>query len=187
MSAPIKSYFLTPSHICTYTHSLSLTLSLSLSLSHTHTHTHTHTPAPSTPPASLTSSNVVPRSLTIQWGMVPCIHQNEDITGYSVLYGVQDNEIKQAVMISGSNNQTTTVNGLEPDTTYLVQVAGVNAQGVGDYHNLTVSTPQSGFDTYTRVRKTYTTHKQAHKVFSVTFIENSYHSSQQLCISTLAA
>ena len=99
--------------------------------------------------------------------MVPCIHQNGDITGYSVLHGVQESESNEAVMISGSDNQTTTVNELEPGTTYLLQVAGVNAQGVGDYRNVTLSTPQSGFDAHTcKCATTYTTHKQPHSFFS---------------------
>ena len=61
-------------------------------------------------------------------------------------YGVQGNEHRETVVVP-SSDQATTLTELEPDTTYLVQVAGVNAQGVGDYRNLTVTTPQSGFDT----------------------------------------
>ena len=108
--------------------------------------------------------------------MVPCIHQNGDITGYSVLYGVQESKNNEAVMISGSDNQTTTLNGLEPDTTYLVQVAGVNAHGVGDSCNLTLSTLQSWFDTHTNMQP-HTQHTNSHTVSSVTFTENSTHSS----------
>ena len=144
------------SHSTPHLHICTLTLSSVLFLS--------HTPAPSAPPASLSSSNVVPKSFTIQWGKVLCIHQNGDITGYSVLYGMKENETKQSVMIFGSDNQTTTLNGLDPDTAYLVQVAGINAQGVGDYCNLTVFTPQSGFDAHTRVRK-HTQHTNRHTEF----------------------
>ena len=110
-------------------------------------------PAPSAPPVSVTSSNVAPNSFSIQWQTVPCVHQNGDITGYSVQYGVQGKEGVENTMIAGSDNLTITLNRLEPETTYLVQVAGVNAQGVGDYRNLTVSTPQSGFDAATNTHK----------------------------------
>ena len=102
--------------------------------------------APSGPPVSVTSSNVVPNSFSIQWQTVHCVHQNGDITSYSVQYGIQGNEHTETVVVP-SSDQATTLTGLEPDTIYLVQVAGVNAQGVGDYRNLTVTTPQSGFDT----------------------------------------
>ena len=37
----------------------------------------------------------------------------------------------------------TNLTGLVPDTSYLVQVAGVNRQGVGEYGEITVTTPES--------------------------------------------
>ena len=91
-------------------------------------------------------TDITSTTTTVQWEPVPCVSQNGDITGYSVQYGVQGNEHTETVVVP-SSDQATTLTGLEPETTYLVQVAGVNAQGVGDYHNLTASTPQSGFDT----------------------------------------
>ena len=49
----------------------------------------------------------------------------------------------QSVSITGSDVLTTNFSGLVSDTSYLVQVAGVNDQGIGVYLNLTVTTPQS--------------------------------------------
>ena len=45
--------------------------------------------------------------------------------------------------ITGPDVLTTDISGLVSDTSYLVQVAGVNDQGAGVYLNLTVTTPQS--------------------------------------------
>ena len=98
-------------------------------------------PAPTAPPASLTSFKVTPKSFSIQWERVSCIHTNGEITGYSVL--VQGNGSIQSVNITGSDVLTTDISGLVSDTSYLVQVAGVNDQGIGVYLNLTVTTPQS--------------------------------------------
>ena len=98
-------------------------------------------PAPIAPPASLTSFKVTPKSFSIQWERVPCIHTNGEITGYSVL--VQGNGGIQSVDITGSDVLTTDISGLVSDTSYLVQVAGVNDQGIGVYLNFTVTTPQS--------------------------------------------
>ena len=75
--------------------------------------------------------------------MVPCMHQNGDITGYLVQYGILGNGNMETKMITGSDNQTTSLNGLMSDMDYLVQVAGVNGEGVGEFRNITVTTPRS--------------------------------------------
>ena len=105
-----------------------------------------HYAVPSAPPTTVTSSDVAPNSSSVQWQTVPCIHQNGDITGYLVRYGVLESEHMEMLLIPGSDVLTTTLHGLQPDTEYLVQVAGVSAQGVGSYRNLTVTTVQSQFD-----------------------------------------
>ena len=45
--------------------------------------------------------------------------------------------------ISGSDVLKTTITELASDTRYMVQVTGVNGQGIGVYRDLTVDTPQS--------------------------------------------
>ena len=97
-------------------------------------------PVSSAPPAGLTAFNVVPTSFIVQWETVPCIQRNGDITGYSVRYGVLGNGgMETLTMVVLMTNLT----GLVPDTSYLVQVAGVNRQGVGEYGEITVTTPES--------------------------------------------
>ena len=98
-------------------------------------------PAPTARPASLTPSDITPNSFTIQWGRVPCLYHNGDITGYRVL--VQGNGSMRSMDISGSDVLNTNITELASDTRYMVQVAGVNGQGIGVYRDLTVDTPQS--------------------------------------------
>ena len=59
-------------------------------------------------------------------------------------------------MITSSDNQTTSVDGLMSNKNYLVQVAGVNRVGVGVYRNITVTTPQCESHTHTHTYGHYT-------------------------------
>ena len=97
----------------------------------------------SAPPAGLTAFNVVPTSFSVQWENVPCIQRNGDITGYSVQYGVLGNGGMETLTMVVPDVLMTNLTGLVPDTSYLVQVAGVNGQGVGVYGEITVTTPLS--------------------------------------------
>ena len=93
-----------------------MVISLSLSLS-----------APSVPPSNVTVTGVTSTTITVQWGNVPCIHQNGDITGYSVRYG------SEAVNVTGdSSGGTYTIPGLLPSTNYPIQVAAMNSAGIGE-------------------------------------------------------
>ena len=98
---------------------------------------------PSAPPAGLTAFNVAPTSFSVQWENVPCIQRNGDITGYSVRYGVLGNGGMETLTMVVPDVLMTNLTGLAPDTSYLVQVAGVNGQGVGVYGEITVTTPLS--------------------------------------------
>ena len=67
-------------------------------------------------------------AITVQWGMVPCIDRNGEITGYSVRYS------------GGCSTQTmnvtereTTLQDLTSSTNYSIEVAAVNSAGVGVY------------------------------------------------------
>ena len=97
-------------------------------------------PAPSAAPTSVRESGVTSSTITVQWGAVDCIDRNGDITGYSVRYGVQGSGSTQIVIV---DIMTTAIMDLMPDTSYVVEVAGVNANGVGEYGSIVVTTPQS--------------------------------------------
>ena len=92
-------------------------------------------PAPSAPPSSVTVTGVTSSTINVQWGSVPCIHQNGDITGYLVQYEVMgsgNTQIKK--MVSGdSSGGMTTISGLAAATMYEYQVAAMTGAGTGQY------------------------------------------------------
>ena len=107
-------------------------------------------PAPTAPPSNVNVTSVTSTSITVQWGMVPCIHQNGDITGYSVRYGVMgtsegDKEVK---MVSGdSRGGMTTITGLEAGTVYEYEVEAQTVPGTGVYSSvMTTLTPGKQVD-----------------------------------------
>ena len=99
---------------------------------------------PSTPPPSVSRTNIVPTSFTIFWGQVECIHSSGNITGYVVQYGIHGDETTQTMNINSPDNRTIIISGLTPDTSYSVEVAAVNSIGTGQFSvPLRVDTPQS--------------------------------------------
>ena len=89
--------------------------------------------APSAPPSSVNATVQSSTSITVQWGSVPCIDRNGDITGYSVQYEVMGSGNTQTMSVDGADTTETTITGLTPSTTYSISVAGVNDQLIGMY------------------------------------------------------
>ena len=87
-------------------------------------------PAPSATPTSVGVSEVTSSSITVQWGTVPCIDRNGDITGYSVQYG------SETMSVSVGNVTEATISDLTPSTTYNIQVAAVNDADTGPFSNI---------------------------------------------------
>ena len=70
-------------------------------------------------------------SITVQLEMVPCIHQNGDITGHLVKYtGGGRTRTKK-----NSSGRIIVISDLEPSTHYSIRVAAVNSAGTGLYSN----------------------------------------------------
>ena len=86
-------------------------------------------PAPSAAPTNVDVSVINSTAITVQWGAVPCIEQNRDITGYSVQYG------SQIQSVSGGSVTETTISNLTPSTTYNIEVAAVNDADTGPFSN----------------------------------------------------
>ena len=80
-------------------------------------------PAPSAPPTSVRASALNSTVIRVQWGPVPCIDQNGDITGYSVQYGEVGSGSTQTMPVSGGSVTEATIFGLMQSTTYSIQVA----------------------------------------------------------------
>ena len=85
-------------------------------------------PAPSAAPNSVRVSEVTSSSITVQWGTVPCIHRNGDITGYRIRASGEDDRI-----VVVDDVREATISGLTPSTEYTVSVAAVNSQNTGPY------------------------------------------------------
>ena len=86
--------------------------------------------APSAAPSSISTSST-PTTITVQWGMVPCIQRNGEITGYSVRYSGGGST--QTITVSGADTRQYTISGLTPSTDYTIEVAAVNSKGPGPY------------------------------------------------------
>ena len=99
--------------------------------------------APSAPPSSVTVTDVTSSTISVQWGSVPCIHQNGDITGYSVQYGVQGDSNTQKLSITGASITNAMITDLNASTNYSIQVATVNSKGTGVYSE-TITTQTEG-------------------------------------------
>ena len=94
-------------------------------------------PAPSAAPTNVDVSDVTSSSITVQWGTVPCIHRNGDITGYSVQYGVVGSESTQTMTVSGDFSGV--ISNLESSTNYSIKVAAMNNVGIGAYSNVVIA------------------------------------------------
>ena len=100
----------------------------------------THT-APSAAPTNVSVSVVSSTALNVQWGPVPCIEQNGDITGYTVRV-LESGEMERVEDVGDVNEVT--ISDLTPSTTYSIQVAAVNSEGTGPYSDLIIiDTPDS--------------------------------------------
>ena len=99
-------------------------------------------------------------SITVQWEMVPCIHRNGHITGYSVQYGEMGAEGTQTVSVSGESITEATITGLTASTTYSVGVAAVNDAGTG---------PLSSSQQITTLRNIHNTCKNIYLFSSYSF------------------
>ena len=99
-------------------------------------------PAPSATPAIGMTFSDSSSSIIVQWEMVPCIHRNGDITGYSVRSGVVGNGSTQTMSVPGASVTEATISNLMSSTTYSIQVAAVNSINIGVYsdpiHQLTL-------------------------------------------------
>ncbi|CAI8037270.1 Receptor-type tyrosine-protein phosphatase S [Geodia barretti] len=93
--------------------------------------------APSAGPSSVSVAGVTSSTITVMWGSVPCIHQNGDITGYSVQYRAVGSENKDTVETSETE---ITLLSLTPETDYEISVAAVNTEGTGVSTNTSATT-----------------------------------------------
>ena len=95
--------------------------------------------APSRPPDGVSEVSVTVNSITVQWGEVPCMDRNGEITGYIV-------EVTLSGMIVATENvndgsaRRGTVSGLTPSTQYTVSLQAVNSAGSGPFSGISIET-----------------------------------------------
>ena len=85
----------------------------------------------------MTVTSVSSSTITLGWGSVPCIHQNGEITGYTIQYGAMGSGDKQTVETSETE---VTLSSLTPETNYEISVAAVNTEGTGVSENISATT-----------------------------------------------
>ena len=81
-----------------------------------------------------------PVTILIQWGRVPCINRNSNITGYIVRYSRGGGStVSVSVSGTGQSERTYTATLLVPSTSYSIQVAAVTSTGVTGPFSTTVT------------------------------------------------
>ena len=91
----------------------------------------------------MNSTTTTSTTITIQWGAVPCIDRNSEITGYKVQYGPVDSSDRTTDAVTGSvsTGGVYTMIGLVPLTDYSIEVAAVNSNGdVGPFTPTIITT-----------------------------------------------
>ena len=133
-------------NLLAYSHSSSmhsLSLLLTKKMEKAYYYSPSLTLVPSAGPVGVEVGEVTSSSITVQWGEVPCIHQNGVITGYSVKYEVMGSgDTPQTMAVDGASVNETTIDNLMSSTTYSVQVAAVNSEGTGVYSDPITATTE---------------------------------------------
>ena len=91
------------------------------------------------PPDGVSEGPVTANSITVQWGEVPCLHRNGEITGYKVNATLSGMVVGTENVNDGSASRAT-VSGLTPSTAYTVTVAAVNSAGTGPFFGIPITT-----------------------------------------------
>ena len=93
--------------------------------------------APTGAPDGVSEGPVTANSITVQWGEVPCMDRNGEITGYTVEVTLSGMVVATENVNDGSRG---TVSGLTPATAYTVTVAAFNSVGSGPFSGITITT-----------------------------------------------
>ena len=85
----------------------------------------------------LTAKNVTDTLVELTWNLEDCRGRNGELTGYVVQYNEDHNSDdvmnKFVVLIEGEPSQSGTIDSLNPGTSYMFQVAAINANGTGPF------------------------------------------------------
>ena len=95
--------------------------------------------APTGAPDGVREVSVTANSITVQWGEVPCIDRNGEITGYIVEARISGTLIRTVNVNDGSAREAT-VSGLNPSTAYTVSLQAVNSADSGPFSGIPITT-----------------------------------------------
>ena len=95
--------------------------------------------APTEAPDGVSEVSVTANSITVQWGEVPCLDRNGEISGYTVEVTLNGMVVATENVNDGSARRGT-VSGLNPSTEYIVTVAAVNSAGTGPFSGISITT-----------------------------------------------
>ena len=95
--------------------------------------------APTGAPDGVSGVSVTANSITVQWGEVPCMDRNGEITGYTVEVTLSGTLIITVNVNDGSAREAT-VSGLNPSTEYIVTLQAVNSAGTGPFSGIPLTT-----------------------------------------------
>ena len=98
--------------------------------------------APTSPPLNLSPVTSISTSVTLSWAPPPTQFQNGVIMGYTLqVFNSQQGLLRE----TNTSSNGSTVDSLNPDTTYLFKVAAMTVVGRGPYSdNVYVATRQFG-------------------------------------------
>ena len=88
--------------------------------------------APTGAPDGVSEVSVTANSIIVQWGEVPCMDRNGEITGY-IVEVTRSGMVVATENVNGGSARIGTVSGLTPSTDYTVTVAAVNSVGTGPF------------------------------------------------------
>ena len=91
-------------------------------------------------PDGISEGSVTANSITVQWGEVPCLDHNGEITGYTVEVTALNGMVVATENVNGGSARVGTVSGLTPSTAYLVLVVAVNSAGTGPFSGILMTT-----------------------------------------------
>ena len=86
---------------------------------------------PSASPIDLTVVSISAFSVSLEWGHVPCLHRNGQITGYVLQY--LGNGRNETLSIESTQNRNATIANLTTLTNYSIKIAAITSARVGVY------------------------------------------------------
>ena len=95
--------------------------------------------APTGAPDGISEVSLTANSITVQWGEVPCLDRNGEITGYTVELTLSGMVVATENVNDGSARRGT-VSGLTTSTEYIVTVAAINSAGTGPFSRVSIET-----------------------------------------------